>query len=363
MNNQFFVLFANCVPVKGNKRSVICDLHNHQLKLIPNDLYDILVNLTNKSVNEIKNDFNNEFDDIIDEYFNFLNENGFGFYTDEPQKFPKLNLHWKTPLSITNAILDINDESNHNFSKVFEELEVLGCKHLQMRFYNRTTIECLADVIGLLKKMDSSIISIELIVQDNNFTVESINTFLINYQRITSFVVYNSEKDLNIRPIRKSLGQFVFTKENIKNHKSCGVISSKYFAINIKNFTESQSFNSCLNKKISIDAQGDIKNCPSMIQSFGNIQNTTLQEALRHKDFKKYWTITKNEIDICRDCEFRYVCTDCRAYTEDPNSDYSKPLKCGYSPYTNEWSEWSTNPMKQETIKYYGLQNLVKNNG
>ena len=45
---------------------------------------------------------------------------------------------------------------------------------------------------------------------------------------------------------------------------------------------------------------------------------------------------------------------------EDPNNIYSKPLKCGYSPYTNQWEEWSTNPLKQQAIEFYGMQELVK---
>lgn len=33
----------------------------------------------------------------------------------------------------------------------------------------------------------------------------------------------------------------------------------------------------------------------------------------------------------------------------------SKPLKCGYNPYTGEWSDWSTNPLKQKAIEFYGI--------
>ncbi len=58
---------------------------------------------------------------------------------------------------------------------------------------------------------------------------------------------------------------------------------------------------------------------------------------------------------------------DCRAYVEDPHdqsgtdgTNLSKPLKCGYNPYTGEWSEWSTNPLKEKGIKYYGMEDLVK---
>ena len=45
---------------------------------------------------------------------------------------------------------------------------------------------------------------------------------------------------------------------------------------------------------------------------------------------------------------------------EDPEDIYSAPLKCGYDPYTGEWEEWSTNPLKQKTIQFYGMEDLVK---
>jgi hypothetical protein len=78
------------------------------------------------------------------------------------------------------------------------------------------------------------------------------------------------------------------------------------------------------------------------------------KEALEKPGFKK------DQIEVCKDCEFRYICTGCRAYLEDPEDIHSKPLKCGYNPYTCEWEEWSTNPLKQKAIEHYGMQELVK---
>jgi len=97
-----------------------------------------------------------------------------------------------------------------------------------------------------------------------------------------------------------------------------------------------------------------------MRESFGNITETTLEKAINNLNFKKYWNITKDQIEICKDCEFRYICTDYRAYTErthfEKDIDLSKPLKCGYDPYTNKWTDWSTNPLKQKAIKHYDFQ-------
>jgi SPASM domain peptide maturase of grasp-with-spasm system len=153
-----------------------------------------------------------------------------------------------------------------------------------------------------------------------------------------------------------------FDKHNIISEKSCGKISLSNMVININLFSESIRHNTCLNRKISIDTEGYIRNCPSMKEHYGNIKDMTLKQALDHPDFKKYWFVNKDQISVCKDCEFRYICTDCRAYLENPEDMYSKPLKCGYNPYTCEWEEWSTNPLKQKAIDHYGMRELVKNN-
>jgi hypothetical protein len=52
-------------------------------------------------------------------------------------------------------------------------------------------------------------------------------------------------------------------------------------------------------------------------------------------------------------CEFRYICTDCRAMIENPKDERSAPLKCGYDPKSGEWEEWQKNILKTYAIKYY----------
>jgi len=147
--------------------------------------------------------------------------------------------------------------------------------------------------------------------------------------------------------------------ENINSSLHCGLISQKLFSVNISTYTESLNHNTCLNRKIAIDTEGNIKNCPSMKESFGNIRDTTLEEAVNKSGFKKYWNITKDQITKCKDCEFRHVCTDCRAYLDNPEDIYSAPLKCGYDPHTCKWEEWSKHPMKQIALEHYGMRNIL----
>lgn len=150
-----------------------------------------------------------------------------------------------------------------------------------------------------------------------------------------------------------------YTNRMIDSNLHCGNISSNYFTPNISFYLESLKHNSCLNQKISIDVNGFIKNCPSMSKSFGNVFEDNIEDIVNSNEFQLLWNIKKDDIEVCKDCEFRYICTDCRAYVEDPKDIYSKPLKCGYNPYTAEWSEWSTNPLKQKTIDFYEMREMV----
>jgi len=72
-------------------------------------------------------------------------------------------------------------------------------------------------------------------------------------------------------------------------------------------------------------------------KNYGNIEKLSLKEVSLREDFQKIWSINKDQIEICRDCEFRHICTDCRAFLKDSNNTYSKPLKCSYNPYTSKW--------------------------
>lgn len=361
-----FLLYSNCIPVKGYSRSIICDLQYNKYILIPNSLFEILHEFNGKSINDVLSNFEDEDEKaIILEYFDFLYGDNFIFFTNHTESFPKMGLDWKEPISINNAIIDISFNNNSEIISYLKKMDKLGVKFLQLRYFDTETE--VSDILALnefLENIESSIISISYVLKYNSqFNEKSINDLLMMFPRITSILFYDSPKDFDCFLVKENT---VFFFENkIDSEISCGLINAGNFAINNKNFTESQSHNTCLNRKISIDKDGNIKNCPSMPQSFGNIKDTTLEEALNHPDFKKYWNVTKDLIEVCKDCEFRHICTDCRAYTErthfEGDIDLSKPLKCGYNPYTNEWAEWSTNPLKQKAIEYYGMQELVKN--
>lgn len=346
----------------GYNRSLICDLQRRDFIFIPNEMKDLLLNHENKSIEEIKSFYDEIFHEMIEDNIRYLERNEYIFFTKNPSFFPKLNLDWHYSFSITNAILDCL--SKDNYVKILMELDELKCKNIELRFFYDLDFNLIYEIINFVQNSKFIITTIGFVIPFNENNIKKINFIINDSARISYFIIFNTPNEkINIIKSNKN-NRAIYISNNIFSESSCGVVSSKLFSINIKTFTESQQNNTCLNRKISIDKDGYIRNCPSMPQHFGNIKDSTLREALNHPDFKKYWNVTKDMIAVCKDCEFRHICTDCRAYTErthfEDDIDLSKPLKCGYNPYTNEWAEWSTNPLKEKAIEYYSMQDLVK---
>jgi len=93
-----------------------------------------------------------------------------------------------------------------------------------------------------------------------------------------------------------------------------------------------------------------------MERSFGNIKDTTLKKAIEKPGFKDLWYIHKDQIDVCKDCEFRHMCTDCRCFIKDPDNIYSQPAKCTYNPYVCKW-EGEEEYVPVEECGTYSLNN------
>ncbi|PYQ62837.1 MAG: grasp-with-spasm system SPASM domain peptide maturase [Acidobacteria bacterium] len=337
-----FQLFACCLPVKGARRSLLCDVQRQSFQFIPNGLYEILTEHAGKTVAEIKAAYGHEYDEEIDEYFDFLLQNEFGFWCDDPERFPPIDLTWETPERITNAILDVDARSDHDYARILAELDDLGCKALEVRCFHGPTLAELRTILEAARY--GRLRSIDLLVGFHpELTAEALARLAIEHQRISRIVVHSAPE--GHRPPPSSTGViFEHCTEAVSSPSCCGKVHPGYFAVNLETFAEAQRHNTCLNRKISVDARGEIRNCPSLPRSFGNARETSLHSALAHRDFAALWSINKDQIDVCRDCEFRYVCVDCRAYIQDGRDLYSKPSKCAYDPYTAEWHSSAEQP-------------------
>lgn len=334
--DEYFVLHSNCIPVKGASRSLICDLQREKYFYIPNDLFEILKTVRSTRINKIYSSFALEDRLIVDEYFNYLLDNDLGFIDNEPFRFPEMSNEWDSPSKITNSIIDVDQINilNVDYVKAFQELSNLNCSCVQIRCFDYLKLSSVHQLLNLT--MDSRIKTVRLFLKYEESIVNNLkNEILLTYKRIDQVIFFNaprnsSESILNVQVIYLEI-------QNLDN-SDCGQICTGSFSINISHFTESVNYNSCLNRKISLDSLGNIKNCPSQKDGFGNINHISFEDALKNQKFQSLWSIKKDDISICKDCEYRYICTDCRVFTENKNDNLSKPSKCTYDPYTATWA-------------------------
>ena len=358
--DTYFKIFSNCLVVRGHTRSTIIDLQREFVSIIPNTMVEIIELFQNKiPIDSVYKTYGEENSGTIKEYINYLVENEFGFITDseEFELFIPMDYRFEIPAAISNCIFEISDHPIALIEKTLKSLNQLNCKYIQLIAYETIPLKKLKNILFALNAYDLK--SIELVLKYNNSLFKFIDQIDSSNFKITKLILHSSNNKNKV--FSNTTFEVQFLDYKLQSFKNCGIVDRKYFTVSKEKVLESLHYNSCLHKKVAIDHFGNIKNCPAMPESYGNINDTTLEEAIEHPEFKKYWSITKDEILKCKDCEFRQVCTDCRAFVEVPENHHSKPLKCGYDPYTGKWEEWSTNPLKKKVLAHYGMPEIIKN--
>ncbi|WP_126653703.1 grasp-with-spasm system SPASM domain peptide maturase [Chryseobacterium aureum] len=346
----YFNLFSNILPTKGPTRILISDLQRNTSELYPLELYEIIVELKSHSIEDMMRNYDEASKVIAQEYLSLLLEKEYGFISenDWDRNFPPLSYEYHDPGTINHIFIELEEMSV--LHTIQSSVENLGIRHLVVYCLKPLTAK---ELIRIDDTFKTSVLSgIEIFSPfHQGVDLSFIQAIQQNTVRIYSLIFYNCDQS----PF-KAKNEFRFSLTFLKDElqlSACGKVELKYFNTNISKVLEAINHNSCLYKKIGIDKNGAIKNCPLMAESYGSIHSSSIEEALNQPGFKKYWNLTKDSIEICKDCEFRYVCTDCRAYTEgsDKNKaglDISKPLKCGYNPYTGEWKDWTKSPLKKK---------------
>jgi SPASM domain peptide maturase of grasp-with-spasm system len=333
----YFALFACCVPVRGAARSTLCDLQRRRHYLVPNSLVGALEMASDRPWDDVCAAAHPDDVAVLNEYVAFLEAQDLGFFTEEPERFPPLSLRWQRPEPIANAIIDVDGRSDHDFNALARQLDELRCKTLQLRFFDPIGVDGLRAAISPFDH--GRLRAIEVLAPHSpELTEDEFASVLIEFQRVGRAYLHGAPEDA-VLPLPESAAQrIVLRRDRVTSATCCGQVHPQYFVTSLEVFTESLEYNTCLNRKVSVDAHGEIKNCPTMARSFGNAAEVPLAAAVAQPGFKDVWGVTKDQVEVCRDCEFRRICTDCRAVLSDPSNPLSKPATCTYDPYTATWT-------------------------
>lgn len=337
VRDQYLILYADCFLVRGHTRTMICDISRRKMFFIGNPFYDLLLQLKTNTIGDVCNMLEDETDyTAFEDFANYLLSHELGLLVDDTSVFPPIDLVWDSPYAITNALIDLRDKIP-DFKKIFSELEQLDCPYIQIRAYQAVGPDVLRTILP--GTAGTGFRNIQFLLKyTDRYALEQYMDIVREYPVLSLIFHSVPPEDCAALQGRYSRSEIQFLTQVIDSCQSCGVINKDSFLlVDLQGFIENIRFNGCLNRKISIDEHGNIRNCPSMQVSYGNIEDTYLKDVVDREDFRSMWSINKDAIEVCKDCEFRYICMDCRAYTRDPGNLLSKPAKCSYDPYVGKW--------------------------
>lgn len=359
-NDKYCLLSSCCKLVRGIKRCVIIDYDRSQLFFISHEYLTLLERLDRKKICDVEKEIDKESKSSFRDFLSKMLDHEIIFFTENPDSFPKISEEDSIDnyIILRNIIIEIDSNlfKEELFNHLCKDLRDLRCEDVQIRFLSEISFEMLNKIVEIVDKTTyTNYLEIHCAFA-SELNKRLIHQFIERYGIVNNLYIYGSHifekieiinNISNHRPI--PLGNAYFIPYPFDSGNCCGIITQE--TLGYSNFylhNQLKTRNGCLDRKITIDKFGNIKNCPSMKAQYGNIKDVSIKDILQKEEFQKYWFINKDQIDICKVCEFRYNCTDCRAFLQNPDDIYSKPLKCGYNPYTAKWEDWSTHPLKQK---------------
>ena len=333
-SGEYFKIFSDCIVVPGACFSAIYDLGRRSIHRFSSQHLDIVQSFAS---GRSLSDLNGSAQTVL----SYLKDIDAGIVTteDECKRLPKIAESWASPYEIENAIIDI-DKVDHNYNSIISDLSELQCQSIQVRgFSSRLNLNIVAIILDLAAT--TTIDSVEIILKwTPDFDPLLFAELVRKFPMLADLTVHSAPNDETFDVNVESNGYrrtVTFVSEIIASADACGRITRRTLtAPSAGLFFELKNFNGCLNKKVSIAADGTVRNCPSLSMIHGLAGENSIKDLVRAPLFQSIWGIRKDDITGCRDCEFRYVCTDCRAFLSQDHS-YDKPAKCGYDPYRGAW--------------------------
>lgn len=220
-------------------------------------------------------------------------------------------------------------------------------------YSHETNINC--EILSFLKKYHFTFIGTILSMQEHNYkkitgskkwrnTIKDIKRLKENQVNfIANLIVGNFNED-EIEDIVKTLREnhIVFrlspiydkpdNKYSSERHKEL-MYEKKYdfCSVTKESISFLEEYNSCLYGQISINLSGDITPCP-MMNSYviGNIDSNNVSQIVNSDEYQKLIHLSRNEIDGCNTCAYRFNCFDCRAIEYAATGKITGELFCKY---------------------------------
>ncbi|MCB0853325.1 MAG: hypothetical protein KDD63_13965 [Bacteroidetes bacterium] len=305
--DKSYILFECIKVVHGLVKSTLIDLNRKQYYEVSREFAQTLIDYNGKKLGELCDviDFDNE------AIIGFLTENELIFFDDEIQTshFPPISLEFNE-LPLYHCEVDFEIVLNH--PEFIQQMESLGCKILNIYISENATFDQSNEITlnllnEILKQFDESSINFILLFIPRSAIhsiAASLDEVFLSFPRLHNLIVYNSDSDMvKNHPM-------IYTTHSLEELMQ-GELDKSFITPSILLFVESQSYNPYYNRRIYINKERNIyATYNSEIQYDTHAEN--LQSAITSSEYQQLIKITKDQISECKDCIYRYMCTDSR---------------------------------------------------
>ena len=317
-------LYSDVLGTFGYTRSLLFDSLKCEIHFLDNAVFS-----------ELKaNEFRNISIDTVEQSFqDYLFDNNliFDVHEDIANSFPLINLEWDFPSIISNAVICVTEKNCEFLNNI---LDLNFVSHFNFVFQDEINIASLELLFHFIQNQSCD--SIELTFTnpiDDNFKNE-LELLIMNTKKIIGFNNYAKVEFISL----VELDELKFNRHMNNLHRLDIRLSRS-----LDHYAEAQNHHTYFNRKLFIDKTGEIKNAPEQTHTFGNLGQINsvhdLHNIVSTEEFKSHWFIRKDNTDVCKDCEFRYLCTDNRLPIQRNVGEWYHESECGYNPYICKWDD------------------------
>lgn len=323
-------LYPNCIAVMGFKNIVFQDIERQTyLQFSKSDLFD--------KENRVSEKFNLK--QVNKKGLELLKSHQLLISLKDQATDVQLKeasfYKWKHPSAITNTIIELSASNElicpFALSKVIQHLDLLMCRHLLVHlksFVSCSQLKVLMDVIHV-----SEIHSYQLVVPyEPEYDTDDLGAFIMQQPKLKYLLFETAPDERNLE------NKIFFTRNKLKTSNKK---HPHQFNTNLFLFSEAHYHHTYFNRKLFIGEKGEIKNAPECEEIHGWIQTISepqqLKQLVATPAFQRLWFVNKERCEVCKDCEYRYMCVDNRVPYERENGYWYHEQACNYDPYEGKW--------------------------
>jgi radical SAM protein with 4Fe4S-binding SPASM domain len=316
-------LFTDIKITNGYLRSVIQDFNRKKIYHIPLLLSKLIEKFDGKiDYNMLKKYAESKNKKYLLEYYNFLTERDLIFNIKEIllPLFPEISTEYDYPFEIDIITVLLSPVNYHQIVALVEKgvFSMIRCMNIIV-CSNITEFE--------LKTL------VDKILHDESLYIKIVKSK--GGQESSKYLHELNENDMiRIEWIDSLIDDTYF--KGIHYQNKYPILQNQYAL-----YTETLYHNPYFNKSLFVDYNGNIKNVPELkycVEQLENIETYDyLVDKINNTRFKKYWTIDKSQIEICKICEYRHMCISNLLPVKLGNKFWKLNKNCPYNPYICKW--------------------------